>query len=354
MFQLWQYGWYGIVCQHWCLIGNSRLGMGREDPGMRAARTTTRLKSSFDSKLHPEKNKLNKTFSICPMHSCATIGFCEPQGLIGSGKTHIRTCVSIAQAQSKDAQESGVEVPTAISAFASLGSSGRHCSSEERDMHRWLGQLHGIQLQTYPVSMKLEVQNLVWPKIVTNLNALWKNAAISEQSGFQQCGCGRNFCTDTPATRSATCPCYGWPRTGEPTYLKCIVQWNYHPIVWHWVLLHCLASSPNLCLGDAVKKHSNSFGITAYSCRIRKTTLRLLGGKHQSPVISSGLSSAISLCSLPCMCIYKFTYIYIHIQICLLYRRHFSPSNPRHTAADPSRGWLRDLSERRVYSVELV
>ncbi|CAL1128356.1 unnamed protein product [Cladocopium goreaui] len=28
-------------------------------------------------------------------------------------------------------------------------------------MHRWLGQLHGIQLQTYPVSMKLEVFNNV-------------------------------------------------------------------------------------------------------------------------------------------------------------------------------------------------
>lgn len=78
------------------------------------------------------------------------------------------------------------------------------------------------------------------------------------------------------------------------------------------------------------------------------------GEAPKSRHILRWLSSAISLCSLPCMCIYKFTYIYIHIQICLLYRRHFSPSNPRHTAADPSRGWLRDLSERRVYSVELV
>ena len=162
--------WYSMpaLVSHW----EQPLRHGKRRPRYESCSYNNEAEEFIRFKAAPRKNKPNKTFSICPMHSCATIGFCEPQGLIGSGKTHIRTCVSIAQAQSKDAQESGVEVPTAISAFASLGSSGRHCSSEERDMHRWLGQLHGIQLQTYPVSMKLEVQNLVWPKIVTNLNAL--------------------------------------------------------------------------------------------------------------------------------------------------------------------------------------
>ena len=78
------------------------------------------------------------------------------------------------------------------------------------------------------------------------------------------------------------------------------------------------------------------------------------GGKHQSPVISSGGCLQLYPFVVFPACVYTNLHIYIHIQICLLYIRHFSPSNPRHTAADPSRGWLRDLSERRVYSVELV
>ena len=86
------------------------------------------------------------------------------QGLIGHGKAHIHTCVSIAQAQAEDAKVGGLELPTTIQAFASLGSCGDHASSEERDLHRWLGRLHGIQVEPYSVRMNLEVGSLAYHK----------------------------------------------------------------------------------------------------------------------------------------------------------------------------------------------
>ena len=72
--------------------------------------------------------------------------------MIGSGKAHVHTVVSIAQAQSKDA-------PTtqAIAAFASLGTFGSNPSNEERDLHRWLRRIYDIELEVYPVKMVLQV-----------------------------------------------------------------------------------------------------------------------------------------------------------------------------------------------------
>ena len=69
--------------------------------------------------------------------------------------------MSIAQAQAQDAAAVGSEVPATIAGFASLGSCGSHRSSEERDFHRWLNRLHGIQVEPYEVAMKLEAKNSV-------------------------------------------------------------------------------------------------------------------------------------------------------------------------------------------------
>lgn len=76
--------------------------------------------------------------------------------MIGSGKANVRTVVSIAQAQCLD-----TEPTPAVKAFASLGGFGQHSSKEERDLHRWLKNLHGVQLETYNVRMKLLVRNPV-------------------------------------------------------------------------------------------------------------------------------------------------------------------------------------------------
>lgn len=71
--------------------------------------------------------------------------------MVGSGKAHVHTVVSIAQAQCLDG-----DAPEAIRSFASLGAHGSHASKEERDLHRWLQNLYGIELRVYYVPMTLE------------------------------------------------------------------------------------------------------------------------------------------------------------------------------------------------------
>ena len=72
--------------------------------------------------------------------------------MIGSGKSHIHTLAAVAQAQIRD----GLPVPDAIRAFASIGSCGAHSQNEERDLHRWLKDLHGLGLEIYYLPLKLE------------------------------------------------------------------------------------------------------------------------------------------------------------------------------------------------------
>ena len=73
-------------------------------------------------------------------------------GLIGSGRTNVSTVASIAQAQNRDGQP-----VDAVAAFASLGSFGTCASNQERDMHRWLRNLHGTNLDMYYTPFELEV-----------------------------------------------------------------------------------------------------------------------------------------------------------------------------------------------------
>ena len=77
--------------------------------------------------------------------------------MIGSGKAHVRTVTSIAQAQCYDAQAMNLQCPDAMRAFASLGSFGSCPSNEERDLHRWLRRLYNIDLEVYWADMTLQV-----------------------------------------------------------------------------------------------------------------------------------------------------------------------------------------------------
>ena len=76
--------------------------------------------------------------------------------MIGSGKSHIRTLAEVANAQLRD----GVAVPDSIRAFASIGCHGKHSQNEERDLHRWLRGLYGLQLEIYEFRMNLEASEL--------------------------------------------------------------------------------------------------------------------------------------------------------------------------------------------------
>lgn len=133
---------------------------------MRAVLTIVSLKNLSASHLHFRLSTcqtMPKPILGCDLKIILDFSF-SSRGLIGHGKAHIHTCVSIAQAQAEDAKVAGLELPTTIAAFASLGSCGEHASSEERDLHRWLGKLHGIQVEPYSVRMNLEVGGLVFHK----------------------------------------------------------------------------------------------------------------------------------------------------------------------------------------------
>lgn len=45
----------------------------------------------------------------------------------------------------------------AIESFASLGCGGRYLANTERDLFKWLVDLFGFRLQTYTVSIPLQV-----------------------------------------------------------------------------------------------------------------------------------------------------------------------------------------------------
>ena len=53
-------------------------------------------------------------------------------------------------------------------AFSSLGSGGIYEANQERDMHRWLNQLYGVQLTTYKVTMHLTAPRCECFKYVFN------------------------------------------------------------------------------------------------------------------------------------------------------------------------------------------
>lgn len=72
--------------------------------------------------------------------------------LVGRGQISVQSATEIAQAVVSDHS-----VPNpALKAFASLGSSGKHTSNSERDLHRWLKNLYGFRLQSYTIKMDLE------------------------------------------------------------------------------------------------------------------------------------------------------------------------------------------------------
>lgn len=76
--------------------------------------------------------------------------------LVGRGKCSVSAAAELAQCVVEDHS-----IPHgAVKAFASLGSGGRNPQNCERDLHRWLRCLYGLQLQTYTLKMPLQVDSL--------------------------------------------------------------------------------------------------------------------------------------------------------------------------------------------------
>ena len=62
----------------------------------------------------------------------------------------------MAQSQLMDALEADRDVPETVRCFASLGAFGAHTHNEERDLHRWLKNLHQISLEPYYIKLEVE------------------------------------------------------------------------------------------------------------------------------------------------------------------------------------------------------
>lgn len=75
--------------------------------------------------------------------------------LVGRGKVSVASACEIAQGVVYDH-----ELPhSAIRAFSSLGCDGKHPQNAERDLHRWVRCLWGLQLQPYVLWLGLQVDS---------------------------------------------------------------------------------------------------------------------------------------------------------------------------------------------------
>ena len=69
--------------------------------------------------------------------------------MLGQGQASVQQLATLARAIVKDVPHE------AMTAFASLGASGRHESNQERDLHRWMRNLWNFHLEPLPVWMEL-------------------------------------------------------------------------------------------------------------------------------------------------------------------------------------------------------
>lgn len=187
--------------------------------------------------------------------------------MIGSGKSHVRTVVSIAQAQSRDQ-----EPPPAIKAFASLGSFGRNNSNEERDMRRWLQRIHGIQLEVHNIDFTLQVLWQIYPYQVLYLWPLalsehycphrWSVTAPARLLGIWLRGFANGDNPNTAAAWGAACIVARGPGTGVVVKTYCLGYQGSINIASFWLWKHP-GSSQNLCLGTGTNRLFKISGIIA-------------------------------------------------------------------------------------------
>jgi hypothetical protein len=79
--------------------------------------------------------------------------------MIGRGKIHISTAQQLAGSGATEAKKLGANLQ-ALQAFGSLG--GGHTGNVERDLHKWLHCLYGLQLQPYELKVRLKVFGHDW------------------------------------------------------------------------------------------------------------------------------------------------------------------------------------------------
>ena len=87
------------------------------------------------------------------MDSCqdsATVNLLLEQ--IGRGSANISAASDLARVMKSECKSN---IP-ALDALASIGASGRCSNNNERDLHRWLRGMRGLQLETYEITLELQ------------------------------------------------------------------------------------------------------------------------------------------------------------------------------------------------------
>lgn len=73
-------------------------------------------------------------------------------GMVGCGRSSVAEVCDISRANVADGMHS-----KAIYGLNSLGGNGVHEQTQERDLHRWVKGLHGMNLEPLEVTMNLNV-----------------------------------------------------------------------------------------------------------------------------------------------------------------------------------------------------
>ena len=70
--------------------------------------------------------------------------------MVGSGRATVAAVADLSRAYVRDM---GEMAPKAVCGMASLGGWGSHPQNQERDLHRWVGKIHGLTVETFEVKI---------------------------------------------------------------------------------------------------------------------------------------------------------------------------------------------------------
>ena len=82
--------------------------------------------------------------------------------MIGRGSLHVSAAQQLAASATEEIEAEGVVIP-ALKALGSLG--GGHSGNTERDLHRWLRGLYGLNLQPYKLKCQLKASGVAKEKL---------------------------------------------------------------------------------------------------------------------------------------------------------------------------------------------
>ena len=123
--------------------------------GLRKRKVETMSSCTVDEFISPCSEIIPLSVPIEILNLVGTCLWDVAAGMLGQGQATVAQLATLARALVADG------VPQeALQAFASLGGDGKYSSNQERDLHRWLRNLWGFNLEPYPLPMWLQAFGL--------------------------------------------------------------------------------------------------------------------------------------------------------------------------------------------------